>query len=528
VDGMGVCTRNYHAYLSAYNVRIQCEAYGAKTKSQLAKILAVKKGSHFMNLSGIGFHSAEDLQCLADIFSVPGLPPVKELDLSNGFFNDAAFQALCNLLQVPRLRQSVERLSLRGAAVPQRADFAVLLRLLTSESTSSVGSLPGLSSLKTLDLSFNTLCYQSMAQLKPLFAGLQSLEDLSLESCFPEPVALLGTESSSSEESVRVALAEVSTRLDRLNFGSNCIAIESRWLEALFTPGSTLQELDLRGINISPASIGTGGDKMEIDWQAGGAWDLQQLETLKWSSSCSVLSENFLLALSAELQGAFAQLKYLDMEVVVSSGEEEDGTQSARQVADAVTRLADYATLRSCRICLHTRDGTIPHSLSASMGRLLEDGLHECGTLMLRIPQLYLTPSEVHDLLSCAVVPKMRNMTLAVGVTDGVRAEQSFGPFFQNVRSMQELTLELHVPVEEQNYSCTAAHAASIALGRALETSWLTLNSSADQLTVKQGEKRGFCRGPGKLNRSFVLSEQQKANKRVYRCRLSASPAPIK
>jgi len=58
VDGMGVCTRNYHAYLSAYNVRIQCEAYGAKTKSQLAKILAVKKGSHFMNLSGIGFHSA--------------------------------------------------------------------------------------------------------------------------------------------------------------------------------------------------------------------------------------------------------------------------------------------------------------------------------------------------------------------------------------------------------------------------------------------------------------------------------------
>uniref|UniRef100_H3HBI7 Uncharacterized protein n=1 Tax=Phytophthora ramorum TaxID=164328 RepID=H3HBI7_PHYRM len=65
----------------------KCEENGSKPKAHILAILVVKNGAHLLDLSGIGFHSVNDLQDLVDIFSTPGLPPVKELDLANGFFN---------------------------------------------------------------------------------------------------------------------------------------------------------------------------------------------------------------------------------------------------------------------------------------------------------------------------------------------------------------------------------------------------------------------------------------------------------
>ncbi|CAI5742215.1 unnamed protein product [Hyaloperonospora brassicae] len=282
----------------------RCVDIGQEAKPSITAVLAVKKGAHYLDLSGIGFHSARDLQDLVDIFATSGLPPVKELDVSNGFFNAAAFEVLCKLLRLPLLRQNVERLSFRGIAAPRPADIAALMRLLTGDST-SVGSLSALSSLKTLDLSYNTLWYEGAQHLRPLLASLSGLENLLLESCFPELVAPFNSMSSlggrtAVEESVRLALMDVSNRLQCLNFGSNCITSDSRWLNALFAPGSTTQKLYLRGITSSSrCTIET----EEANWRTSDTWDLQQVEMLQWSSS-SVHTNKLLDALSAELQVA--------------------------------------------------------------------------------------------------------------------------------------------------------------------------------------------------------------------------------
>ncbi|KAG6954408.1 hypothetical protein JG688_00012358 [Phytophthora aleatoria] len=483
-------------------------------------MLAVKKGSHYLNLSGIGFHSADDLQILVDIFSTTGLPPVKELDMSNGFFNAEAFQMLCQLLRMTPLRQSIERLSLRSIAVPVRADFATLMQILTSEPSSSLNSLPALGNLKTLDLSFNTLSFEGGAQLQPLLSSLQRLEDLSLESCFPEPVSSFESsiDRKATEESVRGALAGVSNRLERLHFGSNYAAIESRWLDALFAPGNTLQKLDLYGMSSSSTESSGTPEPMEVDWQAGEAWDLQQVETLKWSSSCVVYSEKLLGALCAELQSGFAQLKHLDIEVNIGSGQG-SGNQIGKKVGDAIMRIADYGVLRSCRIGCYTRSVT-SDGMSASIARLLEDGLHECEVLTLRMPQLYLEPPTLYELLSGAVVSKMRKMTLAVGITCGGQAQPNFSSCFLQMRKIQELTLEFHVAIEEQSNAFEGFGA----IARELEASWLGLSLSAADM--ERRDHSAFDRTAGKLNRSFLLSEQQKAIKRIYRCRFLTNPTP--
>ncbi|KAI9994820.1 hypothetical protein PInf_011658 [Phytophthora infestans] len=352
----------------------KCEEIGSKPQKHIKELLTVKDGSHHLHMSGIGFHAAEDLQMLVDIFSTHGLPLVKELDISNGFFNAAAFQMLCQLLRVPQLRQSLERLSLRGIAVPLRGDFATLLQNLTSDSSSSV---PALGNLKTLDISFNTLWFDGATQLQSLLSSLRCLENLSLESCFPEPE--LSRDRQALEESVHGALTDVSTRLECLNFGSNYVAMDSHWLDALFAPGSTLQKLELCGISSSSSDVSDSTEPMEVDWQAGETWDLQQIETLKWSSNSGVHSDKLLGALSAELQSGFAQLKHLDVELKTS--------ERSKKVADTIMHIADYAVLRSCRLCCSTRTA-FTHGVQASIARLLEDGLQESTQLKASEPLL--------------------------------------------------------------------------------------------------------------------------------------------
>ncbi|KAL3660132.1 hypothetical protein V7S43_015051 [Phytophthora oleae] len=487
----------------------KCKENGSNPKPHIQAVL--EQGSHSLNLSSIGFHSADDLQDLVDIFSTPGKEKKKELDLSNGFFDSAAFRVLLKLLRVPLLRKNIEQLSLRGLAVPQCADFATIVGLLTGDNSSSVGNLPALSNLKTLDLSFNTLRYDEMVQLPPLLTSLPRLESLSLESCFPEP--WLSSESTSVEkavvESIRHALMEVTTRLERLNFGSNCVAVESCWLDALFTPGSTVRALDLHGISSSSVSA---ADAMDIDWQAGEAWDMQQLEILKWSSNgtSSVFEDKLLCALSAELQGGLAQLKHLDMEIIIAAGQE--GSQVERKISDVNMCIADYGVLKSYRFSCHSHNRTISNGVSASIGKLLEDGLRECEVLTLRIPQLYIGARTICDLLSCAILPKMRKFTLAVGLTLGDQGLPSFGLCFQQMRSLHDLTLELHAMVEEPPEDAVRA------LSQGLEQSWLA--------TCDPDEKRAFDRATRKPKRSFLLTKQQKADKWIYRCRFLVTPTP--
>lgn len=420
---------------------------GSEPKPLIDAALAVKNGAHYINLSGIGFHSADDLQDLVDIFSSSSLPPVKEVDLSNGFFNAAAFPILCQLLRLPVLRQTVERLSFRSIAVPQPAGIAVLMRLLTSDNT-SIGSLPALDSLTTLELSFNTLWGEGAACLQPMLASLKGLKNLSLESCFPERFrisdsTICSSEERLTEENVRVILTEVSSRLQYLNFGSNYLANGSRWLDAIFTPESTLQKLELQEIT---GFSNYDAETMEAEGQARELWDLQQLETLTWSSSANVYTNKLLNSLSAELQGGFAQLKHLDMKVDITT--RQDGkSRAARNVADMITRIADYGILTSCHICCYSRKEAISHSVNASLTRLLEEGLHECEVLTLRMPQLYLDSKAICNLLSSAHASKMRKMTLAVGIAANDNEEPHFDMCFLQIQAVQEITLELHAAI---------------------------------------------------------------------------------
>ena len=468
----------------------------------------MNNGAHHLDLSDIGFYSAHDLQDLVDIFSIPGLPPVKELNVSNGFFNAAAFDVLCELLRLPLLRQNVEQLSFRGIAVPRSADIAAFMRLLTGDS-SSIRSLPALDSLQTLDLSYNTLWHEGAEHLRPLLASLSGLEHLFLESCFPEIVSSFDLPSSASdqkvmEESVRLALMDVSNRLQCLNFGSNCIATESRWLDAIFAPGSTTQKLYLRGItSISRCTTET----VEDDWQVSETWDLQQIETLKWSSS-SVYTNKLLDALSAELQGGFAQLKHLDLEVDDASWRDRERNNVDRHIADTIAHIADYGVMQSCRICYYRQNGTISLGVNVSMKKLLEDGLHECEVLTLRIPQLCLGSTAICDLLSSAVVPKMWKLTLAIGIVSENEEVLTSGSCFPQMQSMREIVLELHATVTSE--------ATAVALARQLKTSWLKLHSSTDFV---DDVKRDVDLVNGKVACSFDLLEQVKANKRIYRCR---------
>ncbi|CAI5713310.1 unnamed protein product [Peronospora destructor] len=496
----------------------RCVEIGSKPKPLIEAALAVKKGAYIINLSGIGFHSADDLLDLVDIFALCGLPPVKEVNLSNGFFNATAFQVLCHLLRLPVLRQTVERLSFRSIAVPQPADIAVLMRLLTSDG-SSIGSLPALDSLKTLDLSFNTLWGEGAACLQPLLASLKGLKKLSLESCFPEPVlssdsTFCFSDGRLTEENVRVILTEVSSRLQCLNFGSNYIGIGSLWLDAIFTAESTLQKLELQGVT---GFSNYNAETMEADWQAGEIWDLQQLETLTWSSSAGVYTNKLLNSLSAELQGGFAQLKHLDMKVNITTVQ--DGkSRAVRKVADTITRIADYGALRSCHICCYSQNEAISHNVNASVMRLLEDGLYECEVLTLRMSELCLDSSAICDLLSSVHASKMRKMTLAVGIAAESNVEPIFDLCFLQIQAIQEITLELHAAVDKQS------EAKSNALARKLKASWLGLSSSFGNCS--HNKKRPFNFVNGKANRSFELSEQRKANKQIYRCRFITTSMP--
>uniref|UniRef100_A0AAV1UWK8 Uncharacterized protein n=1 Tax=Peronospora matthiolae TaxID=2874970 RepID=A0AAV1UWK8_9STRA len=502
-------TVGLHAPLSARSIyQKKCGEIGLEAKPSIHALLAVNNGAHHLDLSGIGFHSAHDLQDLVDIFSIPGLPPVKELNVSNGFFNAAAFDVLCELLRLPLLRQNVKQLSLRGIAVPRSADIAVLVRLLTGDS-SSIRSLPALDSLQTLDLSYNTLWHEGAEHLRPLLASLPGLEHLFLESCFPKIVSSFNPPSSASdqkvmEDNVRLALMDVSNRLQCLDFGSNCIATESRWLDAIFAPGSTTQKLYLRGItSISRCTT----EIVEDDWKVSETWDLQQVETLTWSSS-SVYTNKLLDALSAELQGGFAQLKHLDLEVNDASWRDRESNNVDRHIADTIAHIADYGVMQSCRICYYRQNGTISLGVYVSMKKLLEDGLHECEVLALRIPHLCLGSSAICDLLSSAVVPKMWKLTLAIGIVPENEEALTSGSCFPQMQSMRELVLELHTTVTSE--------ATAVALAHQLKTSWLKPHASTDFV---DDVKQDVDLVDGNVARSFDLLEQVKANKRIYRCR---------
>ncbi|GMF21715.1 unnamed protein product [Phytophthora lilii] len=487
---------------------------GSKPTPQINAVMVVRNGSHLINLSGVGFHSANDLQDVVDVFTSPGLPPVKELDVSNGFFNTASFQVLCRLLQIPHIRQSLETLILRGIAVPQSTDFAALMRVLTGNSGCEM------SCLKTLDLSFNTLGYEGALQLKPLLGSLQRLDNLSLKSCFSASASPTVSHSSVIDQknymnSVRTAFVEISNRLESINFGSNFVPTESCWLDALLTQGNTLQEVSLCDMNSFSFSIADNAESMEVDWQVGETWDLQQVEIFKWSSRSIALSDKLLDALSVDLQSGFSQLKCLDMEIFISATDEEEGN-ATKKFADTINRIADYAVLRSCRVCCYS-SGTISPGLRSCLGRLLEDGLHECEVLSLRMPQLFLSPSAISDLMSGAAVSKTKKMTLAVGITSGDQFAEKAGSYFLQMQSMRELTLELHVTGEAQDNACAAT---AVALARQLEASWLASNSCS----LAHDDKRLHGDKNGKATRSFVLSEQQKANKKIYRCRFLTTP----
>ncbi|CEG43807.1 uncharacterized protein PHALS_14098 [Plasmopara halstedii] len=510
------------APLSARSIyQKMCQGKSIILKQHISALLDVKNGSHYLILSSIGFYSAEDLQILVDIFSTPGLPPVKELDVSCGFFNAAAFQVICKLLQVQLLRQSIERLSLRGIAVPMRADVPALMRILIGESSSSLDSLPALTQLKTLDISFNTLWFEGAALLRSLLCSLRSLEELSLESCFPELSSLLDVSFTSNDqdaikESVRCALADASTRLLRLNFGSN--AIEKRWLDALFTPESTLQKFDLYRMSSPAIMSASRTDSTEVE--AYDVWKLQNVITMNWSSSSDVHSKKLLGVLSDELRGGFARILHLDVAVTVT-GEHEAGNQMDKLVAQAITSISDYAALRSCRLKYYSCSA-IFHGMALSMATLLESGLHECETLSVHMPQLYLTGHAIGELLSNTNFHRMEKMMLVVGlISDASQVHPDYKYCFLNMKNVRELILECHVLIENQSTAYEDVRAYFSAFARSLELSWLALGSSDSD--VSEHDQTALNHRNGKLTRHFILSERHHPKTWVYHCRFAAN-----
>lgn len=428
---------------------------------------------------------------------------------------------MCNLLQVQLLRQNIERLNLCGIAVPTRADFATLLRILKSEPCSTLRPLPAFINLKVLDISFNTLWYKGANELRPLLCSLECLEELSLESCFPELVSSFESSIASSyreatKKNVYCTLLEVSTRLKKLNFGSN--VVESRWLDGLFTPGNTLQIINLKSMSRPTIENGRAAEYMEVE--TNSVWDLHHIKTMIWSSTCDVHSKKMLGILSDGMRGGFTQMLHLDVTV---SSERKVGNQMDNEVADAITGIADYAVLKVCRLNYNACNA-ISHSLTMSIANLVKSGLHECENFSLRVPQLYLTGHTIRELLSSAYLPRTERMILAIGFIKGNgQVQPDCKSCFLHMRKMRELIVECHVAIDEQSDAHGSVRAYLIGFARDLELSWLSC-----KVDVTRGDQSSLGHGNGKLNRSFVLSEHQNPTKRIWQFHFSANPTFVK
>ncbi|GLD92466.1 hypothetical protein PINS_up000999 [Pythium insidiosum] len=477
--------------------RRRCQERGTARKRKMDALLVVTKGALELNLSEFGFHTASDLEDLREVVVAANVP-VRLLDVTNNFFDVRSFELLCELLRLPQLRQHAQTLRLRCLALPQRADFASLLRILTDEDAGLMAEL------RTLDLSYNTFFEDAVLSLNDLLNGLARLQHLSLESCFPKAPDPGVAEVAVVKDLVRMALVTCCHRLESLNFGSNWMSFPL--LNSLFAPESALRELRISQMTFFYLPT---PETEPLTWRFG--FTKQQRITLSETRlSRAEYLPFFLDALTYCLSMGLAELRHLDLWLLTPSerkvshgvavplsvavvGEE---TTTNLSLDDRVHRLlvavTEFGGLQSLRLRYALRP-TDAQSKSL-VAQLFRSGLAQCEQLELALG-VAVTVHEFAALLEQLSAPALQVLKLSVSLvepTDATESSTLLLPSFPAIfrvalSSVRELTLDFTVDV----------HASKTLLPDAvvqeLEAAWKSLqapNTTRRVSLVKRKQRR--------------------------------------
>ncbi|KAJ0405008.1 hypothetical protein ATCC90586_001741 [Pythium insidiosum] len=433
--------------------RRRCQERGTARKRKMDALLVVTKGALELNLSEFGFHTPGDLEDLRDVVVAANLP-VRLLDVTNNFFDVRSFELLCELLRLPQLRQHAETLHLRCLALPQRSDFASLLRILTDEDAGRMAEL------RTLDLSYNTFFEDAVLSLNDLLNGLERLQHLSLESCFPKAPDPGVAEVAVVKDLVRTALVTCCHRLESLNFGSNWMSFPL--LNSLLAPESALRELRISQMTFFYLQT---PETEPLTWRFG--FTKQQRLTLSETKlSRAEYLPFFLDALTYCLSMGLAELRHLDLWLLAPSERKAstgvavpvvgDDTTASLSLDDRVHRLllavADYGAMQSLRLRYSlSQQDTQSKSLVA---QLLQRGLAQCESLELALG-VAVSVHEFAAMLEQLAAPNLKVLKLSLSLVEQSTAAGAAGlatllpPFRAIFRAalsgLHELTLDFTV-----------------------------------------------------------------------------------
>jgi hypothetical protein len=364
-----------------------------------------------LNLSRIGFQSADDLHDIAEVVAnVSEHVTVDELDVSNSFFNRNAFSAFCKLVQLPSVSKSVKKVILRGLSLPRKEDFAALLRLFQSRGE-----------IRELDISFNTLSRATTECLDPLFRANPRLERLVLVSCFPDQSCLNSIE---LIEAMRASLLSCSSgaSLHFVRLDSNWV--HRSWLSALLSRDSCVQELRVSDIKFASLpeteDVDTTGDQqttLELHFDHLTSLTVSETTDLGSSSSNSMQTGTCISMLVDGLrrgfQVDFMQLKHLELEIPFRVDGQTGRSSVSKDVIDLIEQVRDYGGLSSLALSLeHSSAGD---AKLEPLKQLVAGGLGECEALRLSIGYVR-SLRDLQELITDCALPKARTVELSAQV----------------------------------------------------------------------------------------------------------------
>lgn len=369
-----------------------------------------------LNLSRIGFQSADDLHDIAEVVaSVAEHVTVDELNASNSFFNRNAFGAFCKLVHLPSVSRNVKKVTLRGLSLPRREDFAALLRLFQS-----------CGEIRELDISFNTLSRASAECLEPLFCASPRLKRLVLISCFPDQRCLSSIE---LIEAMRAAFTSCSSgaNLHSVRLDSNWV--HRSWLSALLSRDSCVQELRVSDIKLAslPAAedVDMTGDQQttwELHFDHLTSLTVSEATDMGSSFSSSIQTGTDISVLVDGLrrgfQVDFMQLKHLELVIPFAADDQTGRSSVSKDVIDLIEQVRDYGGLSSLALSLeHSPAGDVKLE---PLKQLVAGGLGECEALRLSIGHVR-SLRDLQELIADCALPKARTVEfLAQAVADDV------------------------------------------------------------------------------------------------------------
>ncbi|TMW65276.1 hypothetical protein Poli38472_007918 [Pythium oligandrum] len=448
--------------------RRKCQERGTPRKRKIDELFMTKQGGLELNLSEFGFHQSQDLQDVLEVIQEAQVP-VLLLDVTNNFFDVQSFDIFCDLLRLPLLRQHLHTLRLRCMALPQRPDFASLLRILIDS------DLDAMDQLVTLDLSYNTFFEDAVLSINDLLDGLCKLESLSLESCFPKAPDPAVVQVAVVKDMVRFALVACSHRLKRLNFGSNWMSFPL--LNSLFAPDSALETLEIAQMTFFYFDA---PDTTPISWRFG--FERQRTITLsETKQSRGEYLPFFLDALTYSLKMQLAPFERLDISLLPPHQRKPDpltlpDQQLGYRVAGLLDAIAEYGKIKMLRLRYDMQSDDAQGQVA--IARLMREGLEHCEVLELAL-YVPLTVSDCRGMLEHLSAPQLK--TLKLSLTLQSIASSSGNPphstpsnaFELAFKPLRELTLEFRVGAQ-------AKAQVPEAFVREMENAWRASSSTGE------------------------------------------------